>query len=54
MSVTFYKENKQLDLETDASGVRLGAGLLQLKDRMQFPRDEVPDKSVLPYSQAKV
>ena len=32
MCMKFYNENKELFLETDASGVGLGAALLQLRD----------------------
>ena len=45
-SVRFYNEKQQLYLETDASGVRLG-GLLQVRDRMQFPQDAALDNSAL-------
>ena len=43
----FFNEKEQLYLETDALGFNLGAGLLQMRDRMEFPKDEVPDNSVL-------
>ena len=29
------------------SGVKLGAGLLQVSDVMKFPKEEAPDNSVL-------
>ena len=29
------------------SGVRLGTGVLQVRDEMHFPKDEAPDKSAL-------
>ena len=43
----FYNQNKQLYLETDVSGVRLGVGLLQERGRIQFPKDEEHDNLVL-------
>ena len=36
----FYNEKEQPCLETDVLGVSLGVGLLQVKDRMWFPKDE--------------
>ena len=42
----FYDDMKLLHLETDASGVGLGAGLLQTKERMIHPRDDAPDNSI--------
>ena len=45
--MTLYKEKDQLYLETDASGFRLGAGLLQVSDGMCFPKDEPLDNSML-------
>ena len=42
----FYRK-EQPYLEVDASGVILGAGLLQVRDKMQFPEDEAPDNSAL-------
>ena len=36
----FYDEMKPLYLETDASGVGLGAGLLQTKEGTSCPKDE--------------
>ena len=38
---------EQLYLETKVSGVRLEAGLLQVRDRMQFHKDKVQNNSVL-------
>ena len=46
-TMAFYNEKEQLYLETDVSGVGLGAGLLQVRDDMQFSRNEVPDNAVL-------
>ena len=43
----FTTKIEQLYLETDASGVQLGAGLLQVRNRMWFSEDETPDKTAL-------
>ena len=43
----FYDEIKPLYLETDASAVGLGAGLLQKRHGTSYLRDEAPDNSVL-------
>ena len=45
--IKFYDETKPLNIETDASGVGLGAALLQTRDNMTCHRDEVPDNSTL-------
>ena len=47
MTMVFYNEKAQLYLETEASGEGLGVSLLQVRDRMQFPRNEAPDNAVL-------
>ena len=39
--------NRKLNLETDALGVGLGISLPQVKDRMQFSRNETPDNAAL-------
>ena len=39
-------KNEELYLETDVSGVRLGAGHFQVRDGMWFPKDKALDKSV--------
>ena len=36
--MTFYNEKEHLYLETDISGVSLGASLLQVGNRMQFQK----------------
>ena len=41
--MNFYNLKEPIYLETDTSGVGQGAGLLQVRDGMQFPRDEVTD-----------
>ena len=43
----FYDETKPLYIETDVSGIRLGAALLQTTDNMSCHRDEAPDNSIL-------
>ena len=45
--MVFYNEKVQLYLETDVSGVYLGASLLQVRDRMQFPRNKSPNNAAL-------
>ena len=39
----FYNALKPLYLETDASGIGLGADLLKVRDHMNCRHDEVPD-----------
>ena len=34
----FYNEKEPLYLETDISGVRFGAGLLHMRERMWIPK----------------
>ena len=43
----FYDQTKLLYIETDASGVGLGAALLLNGDNMSCQRDEVPDNNIL-------
>ena len=43
----FYDETKPLYIETDASGVGLGAAFLQTRSNTSCPRDKVPDNSIL-------
>ena len=43
----FYNDTKPLYLETDASGVGLGAALLQLCDNIKCQKDRVPDNVVI-------
>ena len=42
----FYDETKPLYLETDVSGVGLGAALVQTRSDTSFPRDTAPDNSI--------
>ena len=46
-SKKFYYERKQLLLETDMSTIRLGAGLQQARDGVEFSKEEAPDNSAL-------
>ena len=45
--VTFYNENEELYLEWDAANVGLGASLLQARDGMSFPWNEIPNNAAL-------
>ena len=42
-----YDKTLPLYLENDASGIGLGAALLQTRDGTQCPRDIAPDNSIL-------
>ena len=42
-----YTETRPLDLEMDVSGVGLVAGVLHVRDGMNYPWDEVPDITTL-------
>ena len=43
----FYGETQPLYLDTDVSGEGLRAALLQTRYGITFPRDKVPDISIL-------
>ena len=43
----FYNEKEPLYLETNASGVGLGEGILWVTDGIQFPKDVTPDNTAL-------
>ena len=43
----FYNASRTLHLETDASGVSIGAGFLQVRDSMNCVDDEVSDNATL-------
>ena len=45
--MTFNSGKELLYLEMDVLGVSLGAGLLHVRDGMQFPRNEAPDNAAL-------
>ena len=47
MCVEFYDNTKLLYLETDASGIILGAVLLQIRDNTNCPKDTAPDNTIL-------
>ena len=43
----FYDETQPLYLETDMSGIGLGAALLQIRDGTKCPRNTAPDNRIL-------
>ena len=45
--MAFSNGKKHLNLERDTLHVGLGAGLLQMRDGMQFPRNEASDNAAL-------
>ena len=47
MCMKFYDDTKALYLETDVSGIGLGAALLQLRDNMGCQKDTAPDNTIL-------
>ena len=47
MCMKFYDDTKPLYLKKDASGISLGAALLQLRDKTNWPKDTAPDNTIL-------
>ena len=47
MCMKFYDDTKPLYLETNASGISLGAALLQLRNNTNCPKDTAPDNTIL-------
>ena len=47
MCMKFYDNNEPLYLETDASGIGLGAALLQLRDDRSCQTHMAPDNTIL-------
>ena len=45
--MTFYNEKEHLYLEIDASSIGLGASLLQVRNRIQFPRHEASHNAAI-------
>ena len=45
--IAFYNEEEQLNLEPVVSDIGQGASLLQVWDRMWFPKKDAPDHAVL-------
>ena len=45
--IKYHNKTGPLHLETDLSGVRLGAELLQVRDGMNCPQDGTPHSSTL-------
>ena len=43
----FYDADRLLYLETDISGIGLGAGLLQVMDGMNCRQEKIPDNAIL-------
>ena len=46
-TMSFYNEKEQLYLEVDESGVDFRTNLLQVRDRIWFPRNEMPNNGTL-------
>ena len=45
--MAFYNKKEQLYLESNVSAVGLGTSVLQVRDRMWFPRNKALDNAVL-------
>ena len=47
MYAQFYDVARPLNLQTDASGISLGAILVQVRDGMNCMYDKIPDNAIL-------
>ena len=47
VTMVFYNEKEQLYLQTDVLDVSWGVSLIQVRDGMHFPRNEVPYNAAL-------
>ena len=45
--MAFYNKKYQFYLEMDVLDVDLGSSLLEVRDRMQFPRNEAPNNAAI-------
>ena len=47
VTMAFYNVKEQINLEKDTTGFCLEASHLQVRERIQFPKNEAPDSAVL-------